>query len=303
MIEIVSAPPFATVQDLGFPSGRAWGLPKGGAMDPTRLASANSVVGNPPGAAGIEWTLGPLVVRVHRRMRLTILGAAELWLDEAKTTRSLDAMSPAFEAPARSILTIVPSPQLRFAYLAVAGGIAVPEVLSSRSTYLAGRLGGYEGRRLQSGDRLPIGPPVGRGFELTLTASASETVPDLLIRATRGPQWARFASVQRETFFSAFYTVSAAADRMGYRLDGPPVFPSTSATLPSEAVSVGAVQIPDGGQPIVVMPDGPTVGGYPKLAVVVQADLGMLAQCVSGRRVRFREVSLEQARACYSEVR
>jgi allophanate hydrolase subunit 2 len=121
------------------------------------------------------------------------------------------------------------------------------------------------------------------------------------LRYTRGPQWGHFGELAHTRFTSGRYTVSASSDRMGYRLEGPAIHPRGKATLPSEAACPGAVQIPDNGQPIVLMPDGPTVGGYPKLAVVVRADLRLLAQCIPERGVRFREVSLQEARVHYPE--
>ena len=301
MIEIVKAPPFATVQDLGFARGRAWGLPPGGAMDPVLLGLANRLAGTSPGAAVIEWGSGggPGAIRADRDTRIAVVGLAELRLDD----RLLTPPALVFTAPAGSTVAIIPGTHHRFCYVAVEGGIAVPRVLGSRSTYLPGDLGGHEGRRLRAGDRLPIGDEsVGPPLDVEVTPLGRKAAPlgDLTIRVTRGPQWERFDERARATFFSGRFTVAAASDRLGYRLDGPRIRPMGPATLPSEAACPGAVQIPDGGQAIVLMPDGPTVGGYPKLAVVVRADLRRLAQCTAERGIRFREVSLEEARACYS---
>jgi biotin-dependent carboxylase-like uncharacterized protein len=298
VIEIVKAPPFATVQDLGFPSGRAWGMPQGGAMDPEWLGLANRLAGAGPGAAAIEWASGPGAIRVRSTVRLAVVGLAELRLDG----QLLTPPALGFTASAGSTVSLAPGMHHRFSYLAVEGGISVPQVLGSRSTYLPGGLGGHEGRRLQTGDQLPIGrdtvgPPPGVAVTPLQRYAA---LGDLDIRVTRGPQWDRFDERMRAGFFAGRFTVARASDRMGYRLDGPTIRPTETAALPSEAACLGAIQIPDGGQPIVLMPDGPTVGGYPKLAVVVRADLRRLAQCTAERAIRFREVSLEEARACYS---
>jgi biotin-dependent carboxylase-like uncharacterized protein len=308
VIEILKAPPFATVQDAGFPEGRAWGLPRCGAMDPWLLGLANRMVGNPAGAAAIEWALGPGEIRCDAEVQIAVLGAeaygAGIEGGDAEQPEQLVGT-----AKRGATVSITPRPEHRFSYIALAGGISVPLVLGSRSTYLPGRIGGYQGRVLKSGDRLRLGaaPAVAGGREEFAVALATPRdpapkLPDVAVRVTRGPQWSHFGERAHELFLSGRYTVSPSSDRMGYRLSGPAIHPRGPATLPSEAACPGAVQIPDGGQPIVLMPDGPTVGGYPKLAVVLHADLRLLAQCVPERGIRFREVSLEEARACYSEV-
>jgi len=288
MIEIEKAPSFATVQDLGWRTGRAIGLPQSGAMDPVMLGLANSLVGNPAGAAGIEWALGAGTTLAREQCELVILGAGEILVDDMPA----DTAHPVVRAMAGTRIEIRPRSDHRFLYIAVRGGIDVPAVMGSRSTYLPGGFGGFEGRRLRSGDQLPMGPAVhsALGSSVHPRISPESVNDDVRIRVTPGPQWERFDERARETLLEGRFAVSAASDRMGYRLDGPTITPSVSATLPSEAACPGAIQIPDGGQPIVIMPDGPTVGGYPKIAVVITADLRKLAQCMPGRGVRFREV-------------
>jgi biotin-dependent carboxylase-like uncharacterized protein len=294
MIEVVKAPPFATIQDLGWDTGRAIGLPRSGAMDPASLRLANAVVGNSPGAAAIEWALGAGTLRFEEEAVAVVAGRVDIRLDD----RAAAPWTP-LQVHASSMLTITPQAGRRFVYVAVRGGVDVPRVLGSRSTYLPGGFGGHEGRRLKTGDRLPIGAPV---LETASRVTAFPERPgehpaEPRIRVTRGPQWNRFDPAAREAFFAGRFTVSHACDRMGYRLSGPVITPRETATLPSEAACPGAVQIPDGGQPIVLMPDGPTVGGYPKLAVVIEADLGLLAQRPPGAEVRFVEVTPAEARA------
>jgi antagonist of KipI len=265
------------------------------------LDLANCLAGAPSGAAAIEWALGSGAIRSDIPVRIAVVGPAALWLDDQPVTRCTLACT----VPAGVTLSIVPGAHHRFSYLAIAGGIAVPEILGSRSTYLPGALGGQHGRCLRAGDRLEAGSDVRPHpeIEITPTGRSEAAEDDVTIRVTRGPQWARFDRHAREAFFAARFTVAPASDRMGYRLNGPLIRSMETATLPSEAACVGAVQIPDGGEPIVLMPDGPTVGGYAKLAVVLQADLRRLAQCGPGRGIRFQEVSLEAARACYSLFR
>lgn len=295
MIEILKAPPFATVQDAGWATGRAVGLPEGGAMDPLLLRAANALVGNPPGAAVIEWALGPGTLRAGGPARMAVLGLARVTVAGAEA-----GAGAALEVPAGAEVSIVPAPEGRFVYVAVRGGIDVPLVLGSRSTYLPGGFGGFAGRRLAAGDRLPVGEATGpaspaAGNVIGILPGASPG--PVTLRLTRGPQWDFFGEAERERLLSAAFAVSRRSDRMGYRLEGPAIRPREAATLPSEPACPGAIQIPDGGQPIVLMPDGPTVGGYPKIAVVIRADLRLLAQCPPGREVRFREVTLDQARA------
>jgi len=293
VIEVVKAPPFATIQDLGWRTGRAIGLPVGGAMDPAALESANLAVGNSPGAAAIEWALGAGTLRLDTAAVIAVGGRADIQIDG----RSEGPFAP-IEASRGSLLSVTPNPGWRFAYVAVRGGIDVPELLGSRSTYLPGGFGGHEGRRLKTGDRLAFGSQGSGVGPATAAAVHLDDDPPAIVdlRVTRGPQWLQFDEAARTAFFAGVYRVTPASDRMGYRLSGMPIPPRETATLPSEAACPGAVQIPDDGQPIVLMPDGPTVGGYPKLAVVARDDLRLLAQRPPGSSVRFVEVGLEELR-------
>jgi 5-oxoprolinase (ATP-hydrolysing) subunit C len=280
------------VQDQGWRTGRAIGLPPGGAMHPELLRAANRLAGNPVEFAGIEWALGPGTIRFLEAATLAVLRDAEVRV--AGLTHSPGLIQVA----AGATVDIAPRGHDRFLYLAVRGGIDVPPMLGSRSTYLPGAFGGLEGRRLRNGDRLSIGTPSApRRRPVPAGEEAPRATGLLRLRVTRGPQWERFDPAAHRALLEGEYTVSAASDRMGYRLSGTGVKPRETATLPSEPACPGAVQIPDGGEPIVLMPDGPTVGGYPKLVVVIRADLGELAQCQPGRVVRFQEISLDEARA------
>lgn len=300
MIEIIRPAPHTVVQDLGFPRGIAYGLPPGGAMDPHLLRLANLAVGNPAGEAGLEWALGPLTLRCRDTRWVSAIGQAEFRLNGIRIGNSSQV-----HVPAGGEIELAPAPRPLFSYFAVEGGLAVPPVLGSRATYLPGGFGGLEGRRLKAGDRIPLGS--------AKNAIRALAMPEFLIapdraatpagvRVTRGPQWDRFDSGARELLLSAEWTIDRAADRMGYRLNGPPIAPRETATLPSEAACPGAIQVPDNGQPIVIMPDGPTVGGYPKIAVVVRSDLPLVAQSPPGSVIRFRLVDLPEARAAVESV-
>jgi biotin-dependent carboxylase-like uncharacterized protein len=275
MIEISTAPPFATVQDLGRFGHRASGVPVSGAMDPDSLRLANSLVGNAPDAAAIEWALGGGSLIFRRPLQYVVTGAVRA--PRPMTARAGD--------------TVVLAPPIhffgRFIYVAVEGGIDVPLVLGSRSTYLPGAFGGYKGRILRVGDELPVGQSRAASSE----PPASTAFDSDAIRVIVGPNRAAFTAEQRQQFLSTEFKVAQASDRMGYRLDGPPLAGGEWGARLSEPVCPGAIQITTSGQPIVLMPDAPTVGGYPVIGVVHSADLGRLAQRRPGEAVRFVESS------------
>ena len=286
MITVLRAPPFATVQDQGWPRGRAIGLPPGGAMDREMLTLANLLVGNSETAAGLEWALGPGSLRFETATRIALAGDGTIAGRAAWT---------GFEVRAGEELTIAPGPRERFVYLAVSGGIDTTPISGSRSTYLPAALGGMEGRRLRTGDRIAVGPRDSARVPVAAVAPLDRSGANA-VRIMRGPQLERFGDDAWDQLLESEWRVLPASDRMGYRLAGPAITPRDRATLPSEAACPGAFQVPDGGQPIVLMPDGPTVGGYPKLAVVARVDLPLLAQSPPGRVIRFREIWPEEAR-------
>lgn len=297
MITISRAPAWLAVQDLGWTARRAVGLPRGGAIDRHALAVANLVAGNQPGAAALEWALGPGVIRFEDPARLALAGAH---------TEALLAGKP---VPMHTTVTARPGEQLeigemaggRFLYVAIDGGIDVPPVLGARSTYLRGRFGGLHGRLVRTGDYLRIGapefpsPPVGFQAPAGLLLDYARST----LRVTTGPQAELFAAEERERLVSNEWVVAAASDRMGYRLKGAELQPGVTASAASDPTCPGAVQVPDDGGPIVLMADGPTVGGYPKIAVICDADLPLLAQRQPGDRIRFEWVTMGEAQRLY----
>jgi antagonist of KipI len=179
-------------------------------------------------------------------------------------------------------------------YIAFAGGIDVPVVLGSRSTYLAARFGGLEGRMVRAGDRLAVGDPAGE--EVAGFAVPAELVPRYdaaEIGIVAGPHVRLFNEDVWRVLTGTAFGIDAASDRMGYRLVGPAIAHRGDAARPSAPVCAGAVQIPAGGRPIVLMADGPTVGGYPVIAVVCSADLPVVAQRGPGDTLRFRAMTVE----------
>jgi antagonist of KipI len=293
-LEVVDAPPYCTVQDLGRRGLRAAGVPAGGAMDPWTVRAANRLLGNPEDAAVLEWADGGGTLRVLADTHLVLAGAhVAATLGERPV-----AGRRVFRAPAGSTLRIGQFFAQRFLYIAVRGGIDVPPILGSRSTYLPAQLGGVEGRRLRRGDRLVAGttdappPVVGRFLPPEPDAGTSA------IRVLAGPQRDLVGDAAWTALLETEWRVSRMSDRTGYRLDGPAVrLPATLGTLPSEPGCPGTVQLPALGYPIVLLADAPTVGGYPKPAVVCTADLSRLAQCRPGDPVRFATIHLDGATA------
>jgi len=283
---IVKALGLVTVQDRGWSIGRAIGLPQSGALDVEAFVTANRAVGNESGAAVLELVGGSLTVRAEVPVVIAAGGGAG-----ARIGTQRIAAFTAYPLPAGAVVTLDTAPTGRVGYLAVAGGIDVPVILGSRSTYLPTAFGGYQGRRLQAGDRLSLGPPA-TAMTTGSPTEPSETGP---IRVVPGPQGHLFGDESLAALESTVWQVSAASDRMGTRLIGSAIAPRVPATLPSEATCLGAIQIPDDGQPIVLLADGPTVGGYPKIGAVITADLGRFAQLGPGASVRFSWVSLAQA--------
>jgi antagonist of KipI len=302
-----------TVQDEGRFGYQKTGLVASGALDAAALRTANLLVGNPTGAAGLECTLRGPTLRFEADALLALTGA--------DLAASIDGQPVPPGRPvavrAGTMLAFGAPKASGRAWLAVAGGVAVPPVLGSRATYLRAALGGLAGRALRAGDELPVGewPATGRRlFELLKPQLAAgwaaarwyaAPVPlaqpgkPLWLRALPAPEYEQFDLASQRAFWEEEFTVTPAADRMGARLSGPALRRIASAELLSSAVTFGTVQVPAGGQPIVLLADRQTTGGYPRLAQVITADLGRLAQALPGTRLRFQLVVLAEAQALY----
>jgi len=292
VFEVIQPGFLTTVQDRGRHGYQQYGVPVSGAMDSYALTTANLLVGNGEGAACLEMTvLGPglrvvgeTVVAVTGADLSPTLNSSPLAMWEAVKVCSGDTIS--FGHPRKGCR----------GYLAVAGGIDVPEVMGSRSTYILSRLGGLEGRQLRSGDRLRSGR-VRAG--MPLKKLPPQYIPEYQarneLRVVLGPQDDYFTEKGIHTFLHSEYMISVQADRMGYRLEGPPVEHKAGADIVSDGIPAGAVQVPGDGLPIVLLADRQTTGGYVKIATVSTVDLPKLAQAEMGHRVRFLQVSQEEA--------
>jgi antagonist of KipI len=312
-ISVLKSGLLTTVQDLGRFGYQKEGLVVSGVLDAVALRTASLLVGNPATVAGLELTLRGPVLRFETDALLALTGA-----DLAATIagQPMPRGRPV-AVRAGTVLTFGTPRASGRAWLAVAGGVAVPPVLGSRATYLRAALGGLAGRALQAGDELPMGEWSAAGrrvFESLLPAAsagwaaarwclptqhlASPGAP-LVVRALPGPEYEQFASESQRAFWAETFTVTTEADRMGARLSGPPLARVAATELLSSAVTFGTVQVPAGGQPIVLLADCQTTGGYPRLAQVITADLGRLAQALPGARLRFQLVGLAEAQALY----
>ncbi len=286
MISVGKAPAYATIQDTGRRGYLVSGVPRAGAMDHAALLTLNALLGNHPHAAGIEWALTGGQFDFQESSTFAIGGA--------ECAASLNGMEieayRAYRVTAGDAVVIEAPSTGRFLYVCVAGGIDCEPVMNSRSTYLPGSFGGIDGRRLKSGDVLKVGATKGRK-----RPQVSDPLPDIL-RPTLRADVVRY--VARETGdahrpFSGSFSVSTASDRTGYRLSG--VVSIDGASVTSEPVCPGVIQLPPGGEPIVLMADAPTIGGYRIMGAVISADLGVLAQRVPGEVIRLEPVSVRSA--------
>ncbi|HUI88887.1 MAG TPA: biotin-dependent carboxyltransferase family protein [Anaerolineales bacterium] len=300
MLEVTDVGGLATIQDSGRSGWRRFGVPLSGPMDAPAFQAANLLVGNPSDTAALEIGAGEIELRANQDC---VIAAAGAGYSLSVYTWEFPLWDSCF---VRAGWTI----RLRkngwgmWAYLAVAGGFDIPPILDSCSTYLRGHFGGIDGRLLQSGDQLPIGTPQLPLVDLPARTWVAEARPAYRESATLevipGPQIHHFTEEGIQAFLSSSYRVSIASDRMGYRLEGAPLMHSESANLISEGMNIGAIQVPADGQPIVMMADCATTGGYSKIASIIRADLPLLAQCTPGKDpVRFRETTVQAAQEKY----
>jgi antagonist of KipI len=286
VIVVERAPPYLTVQDGGRPGYRPSGVPVGGAMDRWSLSVANIIAGNERNAAALEWAIGGGTLRFLDDADIALAGADI----EATLDGSPISTGKRLSARAGQVLAIERLLVRRFVYLAVSGGVNCPPVLGSMSTYLPAALGGIEGRRLTKGDTVPTIAARSRSDQTAIDVTGQSPDYDCeMIRVVAADERA-FSE-----FAQAGYTVSAASDRMGYRLECDRPMEDLGASVTSEPVCAGAIQLPPNGQPIVLMADSPTVGGYRIIGTVITCDLPILAQCMPGRPVRFADVSVGDA--------
>jgi antagonist of KipI len=264
-------------------------------MDPWSHRLANALVGNDVTAATLEMTLvGPEIEFDDERL-VAVAGAEfELSVDGRR-----QAMTTTFTVAAGSRLRIGARGSGARGYLGLAGGVGVSKILGSRSTHLVSRLGGLSGRALSAGDEIPLEPVGEAPIPVGVVAPARLPVPgeETRIRVLAGPHEDRFSADALDVLQSAAYRVGTDSDRMGFRLVGPRLTHHGPADIISDATPLGVLQVPASGQPVLLMADRQTTGGYPTLATVISADIGLAGQLAPGDRIRFDLATAQEALA------
>lgn len=307
MMEVLQPGLLTSVQDFGRYGFQRFGVIVSGAMDGVALRIANLLVGNEENAPGLEITLLGPQIRFEHPALIALTGDGLVPIVDGEDVPLWRQIS----VKSGSVLEFRPLQTGCRCYLAVSGGISVPKIMGSASTYLRAGLGGFEGRALCKGDRLSFGPPTHLGKlwleKLSVEESHSvapwfpnlDVLPDYrtnpILRVVPGHQQSLFPKNTWEAFQTERFLVTPQSDRMGYRLQGPTLALTEPHELVSEAVTTGTIQVPPEGNPIVLMTDHQTIGGYPKIAQVITADIPVLAQVRPGELVRFEVVSIERA--------
>ena len=292
MLEILEVSGIATLQDSGRRGWNKFGVPTSGAMDWFAYQAANSLLNNPSNSAVIELGLGEITLRALRNTTISVTGAGYevenyIWTFPLWTT---------FYVRAGWTVRVNKTNGGNWAYIAIAGGFDSPIIMNSRSTYLRGGIGSA----LKAGDVLHSFTPTtdllklaAHDFPVNKFMPYSQTPTIEVIPA---PQADWFTPEGIRTFYESEYTLSSSFDRMGYRLQGSSIEKAITKELISEGMTMGSIQVPADGQPIIMMADAPTAGGYPKIANVTHSTLPLLAQCEAAvSRIHFRETTVEQA--------
>jgi antagonist of KipI len=296
LLHVIKAGMLTTVQDRGRWGLQSRGVPVAGPMDLCSHRLANALAGNDADAATLEVTLvGPELGFDDERL-VAVAGAEfELTVDGRR-------------APMCAPFVLANGSRLRFgrrsrgarAYVAIAGGISLPKIFGSRATHLVSAMGGLAGRALKAGDELPLGDP----RRSPRTASAAPRPPILTmpegratVRVLAGPQQEYFATGALDALQSAPYTIAASSDRMAFRLEGPALTHVRGADIISDATPLGVLQVPASGQPILLMADRQTAGGYPKIATTISADISLAGQLGPGDLISFAVCSPREAMA------
>jgi len=293
-LEVLMPGLHTTVQDLGRVGYQDIGVPVSGALDPFGLRLANALVGNPEGMAALEVLMsGPSCKVAADSVRIALVGAGarlEIGGDGARTVAAGQSVRLGHDQVFRVLVG-----HSACCYLAVEGGLAVPLVLGSVSTYVRAALGGLDGRALRNGDVVPLAiDDAAERAELRVPTAFPET-EEQPVRVILGPQHEYFRQEAIDALFNTEFRVSKDADRMGLRLDGPLLRHRSSWDIASDAIATGSIQVPGSGQPIVLLADHQTTGGYPKIATVISVDLPVVGRRRPGDPLRFVEIDVEAA--------
>ena len=282
-----------TVQDQGRIGYQQFGVSVSGVMDPRSAALANILVGNDEKEAVLECTMMGPHLQFNQANCIAITGGDLMPTLDGKPIPNYTAV----KVEAGQVLKFtMPKAGCR-AFIAFAGGLDIPEVMGSRSTYMKAKIGGVEGRKLAKDDVIGFRAPKAELKNMNFRSMASEFVPrkEYTVRVVLGPQDDYFTDAGIQTFLSEVYSVTAEFDRMGCRLEGAVIQHKDGGDIISDGIAFGAIQVPSSGQPIIMLGDRQTTGGYTKIANVISADFRILAQLKQGDKVRFEKVSVKAA--------
>jgi len=298
IMKILKPGMYTTIQDIGRYNYQKSGMSVSGAMDQFSLRVANILVGNMDSEACLETTLFGLKIKFVGDALIAVTGGN---LMPMINNKAIDMWSG---------VKVLDGDELSFgtaksgcrSYISIERGIDVPEVMGSKSTYVKGKVGGFEGRMLRTGDEIKIGC-AGEDDFTNIKRLPIELIPsyckDNIVRVVMGPQDDYFTAEGINTFFHCEYKVTSEADRMGYRLSGPKIDHKASADIISDGITMGSVQIPGDGAPIIMMADRQTTGGYTKIATIITPDINIVGQLKPGDSIRFKLISIEEAHRIY----
>ena len=282
-----------TVQDQGRIGYQQFGVSVSGVMDPRSASLANILVGNDEKEAVLECTMMGPHLQFNQANCIAITGGDLMPTLDGKPIPNYTAV----KVEAGQVLKFtMPKTGCR-AFIAFAGGLDIPEVMGSRSTYMKAKIGGVEGRKLAKDDVIGFRAPKAELKNMNFRSMASEFVPrkEYTVRVVLGPQDDYFTDAGIQTFLSEVYSVTAEFDRMGCRLEGEAIAHKEGGDIISDGIAFGAIQVPSSGQPIIMLGDRQTTGGYTKIANVISVDFRILAQLKQGDKVRFEQVSVKFA--------
>ena len=319
IVRVIRAGLLTTVQDLGRPGFRQFGVPSGGVMDRFSHELANRLVGNSPSAATLEMTLSGDELEFTGTTLMAITGGDFSPVTTTTTERESLAI------PQNTSVTVPAGTRIRFqtarrgcrCYVAVAGGFDVPEVMGSRSTLMRAQLGGLQGRTLKSGDELPVGrsenivkitddeyenPAI--SFPSWFVRPMDFPLDDVVtVRVVRGEHFSLMSVESQLRFWEEAFAITSQSDRMGYRLTATPLTLDDTSDMLSEGTAVGTIQLPPDGRPILLMADSAPTGGYRRIAHVISADLPAAAQTRPGQSLQFVETTMGEARTLFQKQR
>ncbi len=290
---VIKAGIFDTIQDLGRYGFQRFGMPTSGAMDTYALRIGNILLENPQNEAGIEISSPGLTLEILTNTIISITGANLSPTINGNPIPMWEVIS----VKKGDIISFTKRKNGVYAYLLIAGGIDIPLVLGSKSTYTRGKIGGIDGRPLKSKDIININPPTGK--DIIGRKVSDQFIPTYKdeeeIRVMMGPQDDYFTDNGISTFLNSIYEVTPNSDRMGYRLKGEKIEPKKGVDITTDGIPQGSIQIPGDGMPIVMLRDCQTTGGYAKIATSISIDIDKLTQIRPGGEIKFEKISLDKA--------